>query len=110
MPVYFWKHIGTCSAYVETLSQGVQFEELTREGQAKTLPSAQSRYYTAILAGTLSARPLPRLIYRTILNDSFSGFMNFIFKKLKLWQAVEALRVVDVEDSTFSRQSAHRCR
>jgi hypothetical protein len=31
MPIYYWEQAGTCSLDVGAPSQGVQFEELTRE-------------------------------------------------------------------------------
>jgi hypothetical protein len=61
--------------------RGVQFGELTREGHVpKSSASVQSRYIALSAEGFSpyrgSERPLPGLIYRPLLSESFSGVTN----------------------------------
>jgi hypothetical protein len=83
MHVYFWEHTGTCSPDVGALSRGVQFEELTCEGQMPK-PPLLSRYTVMSDANFSpyhgSARPMLGLIHQPLLSNSFSGVMNFSYK------------------------------
>jgi hypothetical protein len=87
MRVYFcWNLFARCWSFES--GEGVQFGELTREGHVpKTSTSVQSRYI-AMSAGGFSphrgsARPLPGLIHRPLLSDSFSRVMNFTVTRTK---------------------------